>query len=529
MLEELDEKNLETFNLRQYWAIVRRRHWFFLIPLFLGWSLVWGASWLMPSIYRSGTLILVEQPTVPQQYVTPNVSDNLQDRLQSITQQILSRTRLLRIIQQLNLYSAESQRSNPDQLVERMRKDIEIELVRSPGDQLTSFNVYYSSRDPYVAQQVTRQLTDLFISENLEVRQQQSEQTTKFLESQLEEARKTLADQEEKVRQYKDKHLGELPTQLQSNLQILGGMQGQLQSEEDALNTAKQQNAYLQSLLGQYRTIQKTSKGPDGAPMGLAAIDQELERLNHQLADLRSRYTDRHPDVRKVQEQIAETQKTREQLVVNLKNSNGQADSTTRDPGEVRDPAVLQLQSQLQANQIEITNREKAIADMKSRINASQGHLSQEPVREQELTDLTRGYDQSRANYDDLLKKKNESELATSMELRQQGEHFRILDPPSLPMTPFSPNRLKLCGMGLFAGLVLGAVFTAGAELMDDRLYSEKDLKELIDADVISEIPNIITADEEKKRRKVVQIEWASAVLVFGLIAAGSAFSYFRG
>jgi len=534
MLEELEEKNSETFNIRQYWAIVRRRHWFFLIPLFLGWLAVWGASWIMPSVYRSGTLILVEQPTVPQQYVTPNVSDNLQDRLQSITQQILSRTRLLHIIQQLNLYSAESQRSNPDQLVERMQKDIEIELVRSTtGEQLTSFKVYYSAHDPNVAQQVTRQLTDLFISENLEVRQQQSQETTKFLESQLEEARKTLADQEQKVRDFKDQHLGELPGQLQGNLQILGGLQSQLQSEDDALFSAKQQNSYLQSLIQQYRSSQRSTKGGDSTPMGLPAIDDKLEKLRAQLSDLESHYTDRHPDVRKVKEQIAETEKMKEQLEANLKANaaHPQADvpPTPGDADLTSGSPMAQLQNQLEANKIEIANRERAIAELKTKIGAGQAHLNQEPVREQELSELTRGYEQSQANYDDLLKKKNESELATSMELREQGEHFQILDPPSLPTTPFSPNRLKLCGIGLFAGLVLGAVFTGGAELMDDRLYSEKDLKELINADVISEIPNIITADEDKSRRRILHVEVASAVLVFALIAAGYAFSYFRG
>jgi polysaccharide chain length determinant protein (PEP-CTERM system associated) len=525
MLEELEEKNPETFNIQQYWSVIRRRHWYFVIPLFVGWVLVWGASWLMPSVYRSGTLILVEQPTVPLQYVTPNVTDSLQDRLQSITQQILSRTRLLHIIQDLNLYSADRQRTNPDQLVERMRKDIDIDLVRSPGEQLTAFNVYYSSHDPVVAQQVTRQLTDLFISENLEVRQAQSEETTKFLESQLEEARKTLSDQEQKMREYKDRHLGELPTQLQSNLQILGGMQTQLQSEEDGLNTAKQQNAYLQSLLGQYRTMPTLTKGPDGAPSELTAVDQELDTLNHQLTDLKSRYTDRHPDVRKVEEEIAETQKRKEQLLASQKNPKSGAENPSQD-SDIKNPAVLQLQGQLQANQIEIANREREIAEIKAKINSNQSHLNQEPVREQELSDLSRGYEQSQANYDDLLKKKNASEMANSMEMRQQGEHFRILDPPSLPVTPFSPDRLKLCGMGLFAGLALGAVFTVGAEMVDDRLYSEKDLKQLVNADIISEIPNIITVDDEKKLRRVNQLQWMSAAVVLAIIAAGSAFSF---
>lgn len=488
----------------------------------------------MPSVYRSGTLILVEQPTVPQQYVTPNVSDNLQDRLQSITQQILSRTRLMHIIQQLNLYGANSPNANPDALVERMRKDVEIELVRTPGrDDLSSFNVYYSSRDPHVAQEVTRQLTDFFISQNLEVRQQQSEETTKFLESQLEEARKTLADQEEKVRVYKDQHLGELPGQLQGNLQILGGLQAQLQSEEDALFSANQQNSYLQSVIQQYRSTQTSTKGTDSAPMGLTAINQQLEKQRAQLADLQSHYTDRHPDVRKAKEQLAETEKMKAQLEANLKANAAHPQSgvpATNDTPEVTAGSPMaQLQNQLEANKIEIANRQRAVAEVKAKINAGQAHLNQEPVREEQLSELTRGYEQSQANYNDLLKKKNESELATSMELRQQGEHFRVLDPPSLPVTPFSPNRLKLCGIGLFAGIVLGAMFTAGAEMMDDRLYSEKDLKELIHADVISEIPNIITTDEEKRRKRVARLQWASTAVVFAVIAAGCAFSYFRG
>src|SRR5262249_20403943 len=146
---------------------------------------------------------------------------------------------LLRIIDQLNLYADKRGRVNPDGLVERMRKDIEIELVRGDGDQITSFNIYYSSRDPHLAQQVTGELTNLFISENLELRQQKSEDTTKFLEQQLETARQALAEQEEKVRIFKDQHLGELPTQLSSNLQILSGLQSQLQSAEDGLNAAR--------------------------------------------------------------------------------------------------------------------------------------------------------------------------------------------------------------------------------------------------------------------------------------------------
>src|SRR5580700_5939297 len=319
MVDELEEKPGEGINLQQYVDVIRRRHMYFLIPFFLGWLMVWSASWVLPPRYKSGTLILVQQPSMPKDYVTPNVTDDLQARLQSITQQILSRTRLLNIIKARNLYANKRGRLNEDELVKRMSKDIEIELVRGENNQITAFNIYYSAHDPQVAKEVTGELTNLFINENLELRQQQSEDTTKFLEQQLETARQNLAEQEEKVRVYKDQHLGELPSQLTSNVQILSGLQSQLQSEEDGLNADRQQSAYLQSMLEQSRTLQRTTKGGDGTPVGIPALDQELDKLRAQLADLSSHYTDRHPDVRKLKDQIAKTEKMREQALANLK------------------------------------------------------------------------------------------------------------------------------------------------------------------------------------------------------------------
>jgi uncharacterized protein involved in exopolysaccharide biosynthesis len=190
---------------------------------------------------------------------------------------------------------------------------------------------------------------------------------------------------------------------------------------------------------------------------------------------------------------------------------------------------MLQLQSQLKANQIEITNREHAIAGLQAKLNEYQSHLSQEPVIEQQLTDLTRGYDQSKANYDDLLKKKNSSEMATSMELRQQGEHFRVVDPPSLPAKPDSPKRLKLCAIGLGVGIVFGAVFAGGAEFLDDRLHTEREVKELLPVEIISELPAFTTPAEEIAQRREFWLSWAMTGLVFVTILGGVALSYFRG
>ncbi len=532
MAEDLDEKNPEQFDLSHYLGLVRRRHLQFLIPLLAGWLVVWAASWVMPSRYRSGTLILVEQPTMPKDYVTPNVNDDLQDRLRSITQQILSRTRLLHIIDQLNLYSDGGNRLTPDDKVERMRKDIEIELVRDGEGRVNAFNVYYSSRNPHIAQQVTSELTNLFISENLEVRQQQSEDTTSFLEGQLETARKTLASQEEKIRIFKAEHPGELPTQVSSNLQILAGMQSQLQTEEDELNTAKQQRVYLETLINQYRSLQGSPKSATATSAGLPELDAELDRLRAQLADLSSHYTDKHPDVRKVKEQIAKTERMRDQLSasVNTPGATGDPDTAApnTDPKDASSPTV-QLQSQLQANKVEIANRERSIADLKNKVSDYQARLNQEPVREQQLSDLTRGYDQSKANYDELLKKKNESAMATSMELLQQGERFRIIDPPSLPLKPDFPNRMKFCLLGLAIGLALGAIVAGSFEKIDDRVYDEKELKKLLPVAVMAEIPTLTMASDEQDERRRMLLRWAAAIFVSLTILLGSALSYLRG
>jgi len=534
MVEELEDNNSKGFDLQRYLGIVRRRHMQFLVPLLLGWLVVWGVSWVLPSRYRSGTLILVEQPTMPKDYVTPNVNDDLQDRLRSITQQILSRTRLLHIIDQLNLYADSHGRLTADDKVERMRRDIgEIELVRDGEGRVSSFYVSYSSHDPRLAQQVTSELTNLFISENLEVRQQQSEDTTNFLETQLEAARKTLSAQEQKIREFKGEHVGQLPAQVGSNLQILAGLQSQLQAEEDALNTAKQQRVYLETLANQYRSLQASPKTESGAPAGLPAIDEELSKLRAQLADLSAHYTDRHPDVRKVKEQIAKTEKMRAQMAADLKAkaSAAQSDPSATANDEMRDPnsPMMQLQGQLQANRVEIANRDQGIKELSAKVTDYQARLNQEPVREQQLSDLTRGYDQSKANYDELLKKKNESAMATSMELLQQGERFRIIDPPSLPLKPDFPSRLKFCVIGLGIGLALGTVVAGSFEMMDDRIYEEKQFQKLLPVAVISEIPSIASVADQQLERRRLWLGWVAAAVVSVTILVGSALSYLRG
>ena len=255
MPEVLDDPSLEKTNWNKQWRVLCRRRWWLALPAFLIFALVWTVAWMLPAVYRSETLILVEQQKVPEQYVVSNVAADLQERLQSMTQQIVSRTRLLHIVDQLNLYPKQRGHLSTDELVEMMRKDIQIELVQSPSKrELTAFKIAYLAANPTVAQQVTNQLSSLFIEENLKVRQQQAENTTDFLDSQLNDARQGLSAQEQRVKDFKIQHLGELPTQVESNVQILSGLQMRVQQETEALAHAKQQSVYLESLLSQYRS-----------------------------------------------------------------------------------------------------------------------------------------------------------------------------------------------------------------------------------------------------------------------------------
>ncbi len=236
--------------------------------------------------------------------------------------------------------------------------------------------------------------------------------------------------------------------------------------------------------------------------------------------------------MQKVKREIAQTEKLRDTLLAGMKSAaaagkQNKSDTTVAETGDpARNATLLQLQSQVQANQAEIANREKAIAGLKGRINDYQARLNAEPAIEQQLADLTRGYEQSKANYDDLLKKENDSQMATSMEQMQQGERFTVLDPPSLPIKPDFPNRLKMCGAGLGVGLVLGVLVVGGLEFLDDRMYSDKEIQKLLPVAVISEIPEIVSPEDEQDNRRKAIFGWAMAAVVFLTILAGTAFSY---
>lgn len=514
------EEETSSVNLAQYVQTLAHRKWWFIGALVVGWAFVAGVSWIIPPKYVSEAMVLVERQQVNEKLVMPNVQTSLQQRLDAMTQRVLSRTRLKGLIEKDNLYVKQRKSMGMDDVIDLMRKDIEINVVtadKRKADELTGFKVSYTGPSPRIAQQVTGELVSFFIDENLQLTTENSNEATQFFDSQLQDAARDLAEQEQKLRVFKTRYLGELPEQLQSNLQILTGMQGQLQAANDALSRAQQQETYLQSLLAQYRS-DPGSSGPNGA---ISSIDQHLTSLKAELAADKAKYTDKHPDVIRLQHDIAATEALK-------KTMESESSLGTASPAMSGPSSIAQVKSQLKANELEIASRQRDVKSIQAQISTYQGRLNETPMREQELAGIVRDHEQSLANYNSLLARKQQSELASNLVSRQQGEQFRIVDPPSLPQKPDFPDHFKFSLAGIGVGLALGLGLVVVKELSNQSVYTDEQASMLVKAPVLTSVPRVWTALEQSHSRRSALVQNIAAALLVALIPLGTAIAFLR-
>jgi polysaccharide chain length determinant protein (PEP-CTERM system associated) len=524
----MDDEELQTVQVRgleEYWDLFKRRWWWVLGLGFAFWAIALAGSYTITPGYKSETTILVDQPRIPQQYVTPNVAIELQSRLRSLSEQILSRTRLLRIIQDYQLYSSERKRDE-HAAVARMRSDIEIELIKSAKpDELSAFKISYTAPKPKLAQEITDRLTSFFIQENLRNQQRLSQDTTNFMEAQVEDARKDLEKQEVALKQFRSQYLGQLPEQTQSNMQILSGLQARLDGANEGLNHAEQQKLYIGSLLNEYKATRNATPG-GSTPGTEQAIDQRLEKLKSELLTANSQYTPLHPDVIRLKQKIADVEELKRRMGTSQKDLNaGTGDTSNVGVGA----PMMQLLSEAKANELEIANRRKEVQALERQIEQYQARLNIAPLREQQLAALTRNYNQLRSNYESVLSKKMQSQMATNLEERQQGEQFRVLDPPSLPQRPYKPKRLMMALGGLAGGIFLGIAGILAVEFADPRIYGCADLAGVTGAPVLAIVPPLPTPRElhADARRRVLQ--WTAAAIILATIPSVTLLTYMAG
>jgi len=529
---EQDENLYETLD--KLLGVAIRRRWWLLIPASVIALGACATSLVLPDRYESEATILVERQQVPERYVIANTTADVGEIILDMTDAVLSRTQLLQVIDEFGLYPKQRKSLVPEQLVELMRSDIKIEPLQGgsgPKDQ-NAFKISFTSLNPHTAQEVTNKLTTLFIKENLASREAQSTGTTNFLTDELQIASAELKRQEGRVRDFKMRYLGELPEQQQGNLAILAGLHAQLQNTMATLGRAREQQVYLQSLLSQYDNLPAAAVAvPGTAPASPnETIKAELIRLRNEKANLLARYTANYPDVVRINQQIKETEAL---LAASAKapapTKGGSVPETSKLTGSAeRDATIAQLKSQLEANGLEIQNASDDAKRIEAQVDEYQRRLNLTPVREQELAELLRGYNQSKQQYDDLLSKKTQSELATSLEKRQQGQRFRIIDPPSLPMKPSSPGHVKISLGGLVAGIAVGVALAFLVESKDHSLLSEQELSRFFSFPLMVGVPTLLTEVEEQRRSRVALLEWLGGAALCLLICATEFYVYRR-
>ena len=479
-------------GLSEYVVIASRRKWRLIVPACVIPLTVFFTSLHLPRSYRSEATIIIDPQKVPESYVQATVADNLNNRLQIIQQELLSRTQLRKVIAACGPYQSNAGQLPGDEEVEKMRRDISIEFLANAikngtdgGDRskaLSAFKIGYLHSNPAVAQKVTRTLASLFIEENLKDREQQSEGTIAFLDGQLDRMRAALLEQEKRIEGFKLAHAGELPEQQLPGLQLLGQMQGMMQINADAITRAQQQRAYLTSLL--------QTQGAFAAQQNMKSVlETQYDSKTADLLAARQRYSEDHPDVVRLRGELdalrAEIEQDKSKNIV----SGGRIGQSPS-----------QIETEIHGLDQEIAKRASRDAEMESKVRELQAHLGALPRTELELGELSRDSATSRANYDALLTKRNNSSVSGEMERKAQGEQFRLLDPASYPLKPEKPNLAQINLLGVLAGLFAGCGLAMIMEMSDGSIFSERDLRLVTSMPVLASIPRVLDRKERRKR-----------------------------
>lgn len=485
----------KNFTLDEYLEILRRRMWYIIIPFVL---VMVGASIyaiIAPREYKASTLVLVSPQSVPEDFVHATVTSRVEERLQSIAQEVMSRTRLETIMTEFRLYEKERKNLSKEEVVELMRKNIQVELP-TKKDERGSFAISFISDNPNTAMAVANRLSSLFIEENLKIREQQASGTTEFLTNELAGEKVKLDQMEASVTQYKRRFMGGLPEQRDTNLKILDQMQNQNQRISESIRAAEDRKLFIQKQLtdmdmpasmpvaaGSGKDSQssiKPSLTQKDAGSAVAAdtggtYETKKDKLKRELEDLRTKYTDNHPDVLAMKKKLADLEKNKYTYDNDIKS----------------DPRYKELKNQLMITSLEIKRLHDESASVSAQINKYMGRVEQTPAREQDMAAMLREYESTKVAYETLMKKSQGAEQAENLEKRQKGEQFKIIDPARVPEEPFSPNIPKILLISLFAGLAGGMALAFIREQMDRSFHDAADVELSLGIKVLATIPKI--------------------------------------
>ncbi|MGA3344132.1 MAG: Wzz/FepE/Etk N-terminal domain-containing protein [Terracidiphilus sp.] len=468
-------------TMEDYAGILKRRFWLILTSAVLLLGVGVGISYYLPPQYVSQTLVLIEQQKVPEDYVKPVVDEDLGARLASMKEQILSRSRIQPIIERFDLYAGKN--TTMDDRVDMTRKSIGINPIRSEQSHgMPGFFISFKAKDAHTAQQVCGEITSLFVSANLNAREESAEGTTDFLKQQLAEAKRNLDDQDARLASFEQKNIGRLPGQTikfgdmslamgSSNESTLQALTSQLNATTQTENRLQQEETFLQAMIAQQGEDSK------GAEAGSGPAEDErkkqLKDLLKQKQDLQALYTPDYPDVVAISRKIADLKAE----IAHAPAETAPAAASDAASAKPHDsPRLQQLKLQLKAGQQALANAKQEQSRIEEQIRTYEARIEASPIIEEEYKAVTRDHDTALQFYNTLLTKMNESSMATALEHRQQGEQFRVMDAPNLPDSPTFPNRFVFAFGGLGSGLVLGLLLVALLEYRDTSLRNERDI-----------------------------------------------------
>lgn len=494
-------------------AVWARRKWLGILVFLVPFSAALSVALFLPDLYVATATVLVDRQQLPEKFVQPTVTSALETRLQTISQEILSRSRLDALITRFGLYPHLRKRLSIEEVVERMHSDIKLELketdTKVPQRQATvAFAISYRGHDPQTVALVTNTLASFYVEENLKARERQAVGTAEFLKVQLAGTRKRLDELEGRVSDFKRRHLGELPQQMDANLGTLERLHMQLRLNADNQTRAAERRQLLSGQVAEAETVGVI--GPGGVvmapePQGPAA---RLDKLKRDLVELRTRFSDKYPDVIQVKAEIAA-------LENQLAESKPEEKPKPKPVAAPSSPYVLRLREALSEAEAESKVLKGEERNLRGAIAVYQSRVENVPRREQEFKEFSRDYESTRELYQSLLQRYEEAQLAESMEQRQKGEQFRVIDPAVPPKEPLTQRgRLILRSLMLSLALAAGAVVLA--EGIDTSFHGVDDLRRFSVVPVLVSIPSIVT--EADARRRLWRFRLAAAAAVLGLV-----------
>lgn len=507
-------------TMQDYAGILKRRFPLILAStvLLLGISL--AISFLLPAQYLSQTLVLIEEQKVPEDYVKPVVNEDLNARLASMREQIMSRSRIQPIVEQFNLYA--SNKFTADDRIDMVRKDIGIKPIPAgPSSHgMPGFYITFKARDAQTAQKVCGEITSLFVSANLSAREESAEGTTSFLKQQLDDAKANLDQQDKKLAEFEQKNLTRLPGQTfhlgdmnvamgSANESTLQALTTQLNAATQTVNRLQQNETFLNAMIAQQTESSHADPVTGTSEGGLKA---QLKSALEQEKELETLYTPSYPDVVAMKRKIAS-------LRVEIARANSEPAKREAVSSHSDSPQLQQLRAQLRSERQSLAAAKQDQARIGQQIRIYESRIASTPLIEQEYKQITRDHETALQFYNTLLTKMNESSMATALEHRQQGEQFRVMDAPNLPDSPTFPNRRVFAGGGLASGLFLGLLIAALLEYRDTSVRNERDIwafTKLPTLALVSYISKLDRPDTGQKHKKLFSRKTDSSESVRG-------------